>query len=217
MKNKLMMGVAALAVAGYAAVASAPAFAGNPPGVILAQDRTAPGTPGTRPPSAADQKASQAEQERMARLAAAQPLAQSNVSADAVIGTEVRNPRDEKLGSVKDLVMTEGKVVGIVLARGGVLGMGTTYHQIDSAHAKITADAKTIVLDLADDQAKALPKVEYKEGKWAQVIEEKESTPPATAPGAPPSRTTPPAASPPAASPPTTAEPPKTDAPKKSE
>lgn len=213
MKNKLMLGAAALAVAGYAA--AAPAFAGNPPGVILAQDRTAPGTPGTRPPSAADQKASQAEQERMARLTAAQPIAQANVSADAIIGTEVRNPKDEKLGSVKDLVMTDGKVVGIVLARGGVLGMGTTYHQIDSAHAKITADAKTIVLDLADEQAKALPKVEYKDGKWAQVIDDK--SPPSAAPAAPPSRTTPPASSPPAATPPATpekADPPKSDPPK---
>ena len=151
----------------------------------------------------------------MARLTAAQPLAQSNVSGDAIIGTEVRNPQDQKLGSVKDIVMAEGKMVGLVIARGGVLGMGTSYHQIDSAHAKITADAKTIVLDLADEQAKALPKVEYQDGKWAQVIDEK--SPPSTAPAAPPSRTMPPASSPPAATPPATpekADPPKTEAPK---
>jgi len=212
MKNKLMLGAATIVAVSYAAVIAVPVYADPPAGIILAQDRTAPGTPGTKPPTAADRRAEDAMRERTARLQAAQPLAQANVSADAVIGTEVRNTQDQKLGSVKDLVMTDGKIVGLILARGGVLGMGTSYHQIDSAHAKITADVKTVVLDLADEQAKALPKVEYKDGKWAQVIDDKAS-PPSTAPAAPPSRSTAPPATdkkidPPAGTPSDKTEPP---------
>ena len=193
MRHKLMLGAATLAAVTCAAAIAAPAYADPPAGVILAQDRTAPGTPGTRPPSAADKRAEEAMRERLQRLQAAQPLAQASLSADTVMGTEVRNPQDRKLGSVKDRMMQDGKSVGLSIARGGVIGMGTDYHQIDTAHAKITADAKTVVLDLAEEQAKALPKVAYKDGKWSQVADEK-ATPPATAPGAPPSRGTAPPA-----------------------
>jgi hypothetical protein len=70
--------------------------------------------------------------------------------------------------------------------------MGTDYHQIELAQVKITADAKTVVIDLAEEQAKALPKVAFKDGKWGQVAAEKDATPPATAPAAPPSRSEPP-------------------------
>lgn len=193
MRKTLMLGTAALAIA-----IAAPSYADQPLAgsndIILAQDRTAPGTPGTTPrgPSAADKRAEEAARERIQRLEAAQPATQAHLSADTVIGTEIRNVADKKLGSVKDLVMADGKIVAVIVARGGVLGMGTSYHQIELAQVKVTADAKTVVIDLGEEQVKALPKVAFADGKWSQVAAEKDVSPPSTAPAAPPSRGEPP-------------------------
>jgi sporulation protein YlmC with PRC-barrel domain len=179
MKKTLMLGAAALALA-----VAAPSFA---------QDRTPPGAPGTKPPATqANRPADKAMQERMARLSAAQPAQQLAVSGDALIGTEIRNTQDQKIGSVKDIILTDGKITAIVVGRGGVLGMGTDYHQVEFAQVKMTADMETVVLDLAEDQVKALPKLAFEKGKWGPVPAKADrATPPArTAPGAPPSRGT---------------------------
>jgi sporulation protein YlmC with PRC-barrel domain len=203
MRKTLMLGAAALALA------IAPAYAG--PGddadqgrIQLVQDRTAPGTPGTTPP--ANRGADEAQRQRQERLSSAQPAQQMAVSADAVMGTEIRNTQDQKIGSVKDLVMQDGKITAIIVARGGVLGMGTDYHQVEWSQVKMTADMETIVLDLSEDQVKALPKMTYEKGKWGPApVSDRDrgrdttqpparttpGSPPATAPGAPPSGSTP--------------------------
>jgi hypothetical protein len=193
MKRTLMLGAATLALA-----IAAPSFA---------QDRTSPGSPGTKPPATqTDKRADQASQERMARLKSAEPAQKLAVSGDAIIGTEVRNTQDEKIGTVKDIILTDGKISAIVVARGGVLGMGTDYHQVEFGQVKMTSDMETVVLDLSEDQVKALPKMAYEKGKWgpAPAKADKGTSPPArTSPAAPPSRSTDTA--------------PKTDAPAKKE
>jgi hypothetical protein len=180
MRKTLMLGAATLALA-----VAAPSFA---------QDRTSPGSPGTKPPATqTDKRADQAAQERMARLKSAEAAQKLAVSGDAIIGTEVRNTQDQKIGTVKDIILADGKISAIIVARGGVLGMGTDYHQVEFGQVKMTSDMETVVLDLAEEQVKALPKMAYEKGKWgpAPAKAEKDSTPPArTSPGAPPSRGT---------------------------
>jgi len=179
MKKTMMLGAAALALA-----VAAPSFA---------QDRTPPGAPGTKPPvTRTDRAADKAMQERMARLTGAQPAEKLAVSGDALIGTEIRNTQDKKIGSVKDIVLADGKITAIIVARGGVLGMGTDYHQVEIAQVKLTADMETVVLDLSEDQVKALPKMAYDKGQWGPVPAKADrASPPKTAPAAPPSRTQP--------------------------
>jgi sporulation protein YlmC with PRC-barrel domain len=183
MKKTMMLGAAALALA-----VAAPSYA---------QDRTAPGTPGTKPPvTQTDRSADKAVQERMARLTAAEPAEKLAVSGDALIGTEIRNTQDKKIGSVKDIILADGKITAIVVARGGVLGMGTDYHQVEFAQVKMTADMETVVIDLSEDQVKALPKLAYDDGKWGPAktaADRDRASPPRTAPAAPPSRTDTPA------------------------
>jgi hypothetical protein len=189
MKSMLLLGAAAIALA--AATPTLVAAPGDTAPLQLAQAQDRP-SPGTAPPAQRRDMGptpEQREAERMQRLKSAKSATEANVSVDTIMAAEVRNISDQKIGSVKDLVTHDGKIAGLVLARGGVLGMGSDYHQIDIAHVKLTADVKTVVLDLSDDQAKALPKVERKNGKWTQVVEKK--APPKTAPGAPPSRTSP--------------------------
>lgn len=192
MQKKLLLGAAAIALA-----------IGGP---ALAQDRTSPGTDGparTMPgkPGTTDTRADDAARKRLERLQAAAAVDKAALSADQVIGTEIRNTQDAKLGSVKDLVVQDGKISSIVIARGGVLGMGTTYHQIDIASVKMTDDKETIVLDLSDEQVKALPEVEWKETAWVPTGKNGDkASPPNVAPSAPPSteKAIPPAGSPPA-------------------
>lgn len=195
MRKMLMLGAATVALA-----IAAPTYAGpgDPAadGIILAQSRTAPGTPGTSPgKTPGDARADQAARERMQRLQSAEPAAKLAVSGDGVMGTEVRNTQDQKLGSVKDIVLQDGKITAIIIGRGGVLGMGTDYHQVEWGQVKMTSDRETIVLDLAEEQVKALPKMAFDKGKWgpAPAAAEKKAPPARTAPGAPPSRTSPPA------------------------
>jgi sporulation protein YlmC with PRC-barrel domain len=128
----------------------------------------------------------------MARLKAAQPAAKVALSGDALIGTAVRNTQDRKVGSVKDIILADGRITAIVVGRGGVLGMGTDYHQVEWSQVKMTDDVKTVVLDLSEDQVKALPKLAFDKGKWgpAPVAEKKSSPPARVAPSAPPSRGT---------------------------
>ncbi len=192
MRTTLMLGAAAVALAIAAPTYAGPADNPAADGIILVQDRTAPGTPGTSP---GQRSADQAAQERKQRLSGAQEAQKMAVSADAVIGTEVRNTNDQKIGSVKDLVMKDGKITHIIIGRGGVLGMGTDYHQVEWEKVKITSDMETVVLDMGEEQVKALPKMAFEKGKWgpAPVAEKKETPPARTAPGAPPGRTTPPA------------------------
>jgi hypothetical protein len=189
MRKTLMLGAAAVALA-----IAAPTYAGpideQAGGIILAQDRTAPGTPGTSP-SQTNRSADQAAQERKARLSSAEPAAKLAVSGDAVIGTEVRNTQDQKIGTVKDIVLQDGKITAVIIGRGGVLGMGTDYHQVEWAQVKMTSDMETVVLDLSEDQVKALPKMAYEKGKWgaAPAAADKSAPPARTSPGAPPSGT----------------------------
>jgi sporulation protein YlmC with PRC-barrel domain len=184
-----MLGAAAVALAIAAPTYAGPIDEPATDGIILAQDRTAPGTPGTTP---GQRSAEQAAQQRKQRLQSAEPAAKLAVSGDAVMGTEVRNTQDQKIGSVKDIVLQDGKITAVIIARGGVLGMGTDYYQVDWAQVKMTSDMETVVLDVTEDQLKGMPKMAYEKGKWGPApVATERTTPPRTAPGAPPSgRTT---------------------------
>lgn len=192
MRTILMLGAATVALAIAAPTYAGPGDDRTTDGIVLAQDRTAPGTPGTTKPGATpgDARAQQAARERMQRLQSAEPAAKLAVSGGAIVGAEVRNTQDQKLGSIKDLVMQDGKITAVIVGRGGVLGMGTDYHQVEWSQVKMTSDRQTVVLDLAEEQVKALPKMAYEKGQWgpAPAAAEKKSPSERIAPGAPPSK-----------------------------
>jgi hypothetical protein len=90
--------------------------------------------------------------------------AQGDVSANAVIGTKVKNANNDTVGSVEDLyVDRSGNVKAVVLSVGGFLGVGSKNVAVKWSDLKQTRDGKSVVLStgLSKDDLKALPDYKY--------------------------------------------------------
>lgn len=79
--------------------------------------------------------------------------------ASAVIGADVRNPANENLGDIEDLVINThtGVVQYAVLSFGGVMGLGDKLFAIPIASLQTKADDDKFVLDVPKDRLKAAP------------------------------------------------------------
>jgi sporulation protein YlmC with PRC-barrel domain len=75
-----------------------------------------------------------------------------------MMGESVYNDQDEKIGSIKDVVLdSNGKVTDIVIGAGGFLGMGE--HDVAVPFSKVTQSGDKLILQgYTKDQLKALPR-----------------------------------------------------------
>lgn len=101
---------------------------------------------------------------RQRLILAAQPVTRMGraLSIDDVFGTDVRNPQDERLGSVNDLVMnpTTGAISHVIIARGGFLGIGRDYIAVPWQHFRATPGLNALVLNVAQDAIEKAPQVD---------------------------------------------------------
>jgi len=88
---------------------------------------------------------------RKQQIAAAVPVTSKNTSfrSGELVGAAVRSPQNEALGSVEDLVMSPqtGKIAYLVIARGGIFGIGEKYVPVPWEDFKVAPNANMLVLD----------------------------------------------------------------------
>lgn len=81
------------------------------------------------------------------------------IAADAVKGTNVYNPADEKLGTVDDIMIDKvsGRAIYAVMSFGGFLGMGEKYHPIPWSTLKYDPQKGGYVVNLNKEMLEGAP------------------------------------------------------------
>lgn len=114
---------------------------------------------------------------RQESLLAAQPVAEfdlAGINVDDITGTELRNPRDEQLGTVDDvLVAPDGTILYLIVSRGGFLGLGEEHVAIPWQGLQATPGLNTFVLDVDENVVEQAPRVDADQFALPEVYEER--------------------------------------------
>ncbi|MCL4180917.1 MAG: PRC-barrel domain-containing protein [Verrucomicrobia bacterium] len=123
---------------------------------MLAQDTSIPKTEG---PSYTRERAPHAQ--RAHRLNGA-------AKASDLIGMEVKNYQDEKLGKVEDLALDveSGRIVQVILSTGGFIGIGDRLTAVPPGALHHDIAQKVLHLDASIEKLKSAP--EFEMSKWAE-------------------------------------------------
>lgn len=83
------------------------------------------------------------------------------VTGSAIIGTDIKNPADETIGEIDDVVVdADGKIVSVIVSVGGFLGMGTRHVAVPWSDLRFDRARDVALLNMTKDQLKSAP--EYK-------------------------------------------------------
>ena len=129
-----------------------------PPPAPTAQDQTAPAAPQGEPaPPPAETAAEQTVTPPPAD--AIMPVENAtDMRADKLIGTSVYNAEGEEVGSVQDIVFDkDGKIVGVVLKVGGLLGIGGKSVGIKWDEVQVMPQEDIVKVNYTEDQLKVAP------------------------------------------------------------
>ena len=100
---------------------------------------------------------------RTKEIAAAQPVTSAGTAfrSDQLLGTDVRDPKNQALGSVDDIVMSPstGKIAYLVIARGGIFGFGEKHVPIPWQDFKMAPNGSLLVLDTTKASMDGAPQV----------------------------------------------------------
>ncbi|WP_210485977.1 PRC-barrel domain-containing protein [Microvirga antarctica] len=93
----------------------------------------------------------------------------TDVLTHNLIGLNVVNDANDKIGEIKDLILSQGDLTGYIVSVGGFLGMGERNVIVRPNAVKVTYvenDKKWhAVMNATKDQLKAAPEFKY-DGKW---------------------------------------------------
>jgi len=93
----------------------------------------------------------------------------TDVLSSNLIGLNVQSNAKETVGEIKDLVVSNGALSGMIMSVGGFLGIGERYVVVTPAAVKVVYsenDKKwSATMDTTKDALKAAPEFKY-EGRW---------------------------------------------------
>src|ERR1035441_254536 len=86
--------------------------------------------------------------------------------ASKLMGTPVKNLRDEKLGKVENILvdLPSGRVVAVIVSSGGFLGMGDELSAVPPTALRFTTDWETLQLDASKEMLSNAP--HFKANQW---------------------------------------------------
>jgi sporulation protein YlmC with PRC-barrel domain len=101
------------------------------------------------------------------------------LSAGTITGNEVWNRKEEKLGSIKEIMLDidTGKIRYVVLSAGGFLGMGDHLFAVPWSAFKLDTKQRRFLLDVDVERIKAAPGFDKDEwpnmadATWSTTIE----------------------------------------------
>ena len=95
------------------------------------------------------------------------------LSASSLASDDVYNPKGEKLGSIKELMLDieSGKVCYAVLSFGGFLSLGEKLFAIPFSAIEYNVDKNEYVLDVSPDRLKEAPG--FDADQWPSMADEK--------------------------------------------
>lgn len=101
---------------------------------------------------------------RQERIVAARPVAQLDMplSVEEVTGTEIRNAKDQWLGTIDDVVLDpkSGQISFVVVERAGFLGLGEDHVVVPWKALSATRDLNAFVLNVDEQVMKGAPQVD---------------------------------------------------------
>lgn len=76
----------------------------------------------------------------------------SGYSAERLIGMHVRDRRDRSIGEIDNLLMTrDGRVTGVVVSAGGILGVGETYYRVPWKDVRFDRNTNSVSVPISED------------------------------------------------------------------
>jgi sporulation protein YlmC with PRC-barrel domain len=101
---------------------------------------------------------------REEQIAASMPVEEvaHMLSLDNILGTEVRNFADERLGSIEDVVLDpeSGDIAVAIIGHGGFLGFGEDYAAVPWTLLRTTPGFETFLLDATEETLENAPSVD---------------------------------------------------------
>ena len=140
-------------------------------GIVLAQTNTPPlptttaPMPGTTAPATTMGMRTADTATLAVRFVTMKP---ADFMASRLIGTNVYNNQNDKLGEIEDLVVENGKsIAGVVVSVGGFLGMGESYVVLDPSTVVLNPKDGTwrAYVDTSKETLKNAPKFTYTKKK----------------------------------------------------
>jgi len=167
-------------------------------GSALAQDTTTqPQSPAVQPPPAPTQN--QAAPQGQSAAPSAQTSAQekpvtpppaeaiipsenaTDMRADKLIGASVYNAEGKEVGSVKDIIFDkDGKIVGVVLKVGGLLGIGGKSVGIKWNEVEVQPQDDVLKVNYTEEQLKVVPDFKTQDAIAAEQQQQQQQSMPAS-------------------------------------